>query len=660
MKKILFLLLVINSSVNAGDVKGLDLPSELGSKWLLELEGDTVSAGEFWKVFNKNNFKQELPSKDALTEYFDLYQKFKLKVKEAEVKGLDTTSKFKTEILGYQQQLAKSYLTDKSVTEDLIKEAYDRSKWELRASHILINIKYHALPSDTLKAYSKAKAVLAMAETGVNFDSLAVVYSEDPSAKSNKGDLGYFSTFRMVYSFETGAFNTKVGGVSKLVRTRFGYHIIKVKERRETVGSIRVSHIMMVLNDKMTVEQKALKASKIQEVYEQLEGGAAFDMLARKYSEHYSSAEKGGVMPWFSSNQYDVKFENAAYDIKINGEYSKPIRTDYGWHIIKRLDRKERESFKKMELEIRKKVARSDRASKSKEAVLARIKSEYNFKEKSKRKYLNWFYENGDSTLISGTWKAPEKAKLKKKLFVFANKKYRQKDFYAYLLSKLRPRGGGDHRQLISFLYNSWVEELCFAHEEAMLPLKNKEYVSLLKEYRDGIILFDLTDQKVWSKAVEDTTGLKSFYEKHKSKWMWGQRVKGELYTCSEEKFAKEVEVLLNKGADMVEILEKVNKASQLNIRVENVFSDVAKKPALKGFKFTEGVSAIKKDNESYLILKTNEVFDPIAKDLLMVKGLVAADYQDQLMEDWLKELGEKYRLTYNKESVKELMKYVE
>ena len=313
-----------------------------------------------------------------------------------------------------------------------------------------------------------------------------------------------------------------------------------------------------------------------------------------------------------------------------------------------------------MELELRKKVARSDRASKSKDAVLTRIKNEYKFKEKSKRKNLKWFYKNGDSTMVSGTWKAPEKVRLRKKLFVFSGKKYRQRDFAKYIDSKLRPRGGGDYRKLISFLYNSWVEELCFTHEEKMLPIKNKEYVSLLKEYRDGIILFELTDQKVWSKAVEDTAGLKAFYEKHKSNWMWGKRVQGELYTCSEEKYAKEVERLLNKGADLVEVLEKVNEGSQLNIRVENVFSDVAKKPALKGFDLKKGISAIKKENESFLVLKVDEVFEPVAKELLTVKGLVAADYQDKLMEDWLKELSEKYRLTYNKESVKDLMKHVE
>ena len=666
MKRILFLLVAgcgfaqVAQAENVSQEEKLSLPTEISEQWLLELEGDTVSAGEFWKVFNKNNFKQELPSKEALTEYLDLYQKFKLKVKEAEERGLDTTSKFKKEIGGYQKQLAKSYLTDKTVTKDLIKEAYERSKYELKASHVLINVQLDALPSDTAAAYKKAKMVKGLADAGADFDSLALKFSEDPSAKSNKGNLGYFSVFRMVYPFESAAFNTKEGKVSEIVRTRFGYHLIKVNEKRAALGTIRASHIMMVTNGKMTSDQKAAKAAKIKEVHQQLEAGGSFDKLARKYSEHYSSAEKGGVLPWFGANEYDADFEKAVFAISENGEYTAPVKTQFGWHIIRRLDKKELESFDKMELELRKKVSRSDRASKSKEAVLARIKKEYGFKEKSNGRNLNWFYENIDSTKVVGSkWKVPEKAKLKKELFVFAGKKYIQRDFAQYLSRSLR-LSKGSNIKLINHLYSTWVRKVCFDYEESRLPFDNQDYISLLKEYRDGIILFDLTDQKVWSKAVEDTVGLTSYYEAHKSNWTWGERVKGKLYTCSQEKYAFQVKALLEKGADMVEILEKVNKGTQLNIRVEEIFSDVKKTAALEGIPLNKGVSEIKKVNESYLVLDAEEIFEPEPKELVTVKGLVAADYQDQLMEDWLKELTGKYRLTYNKESVKQLIRHVE
>ena len=273
---------------------------------------------------------------------------------------------------------------------------------------------------------------------------------------------------------------------------------------------------------------------------------------------------------------------------------------------------------------------------------------------------MNWFFENGDSTMVKGAWKAPENAKLKKWMFKFAGKKYLQKDFANYLEEKLVARGSGDHRQLVNHLYEKWVEETCFEFEEAMLPIKNEGYRRLLKEYRDGIILFDLTDQKVWTKAIKDSAGLNAFYEANKSKWMWGKRIKGELYTCASAQHAKQVLELLNNGADLVAVLEKVNKDSQLNVRVENVFADTATKDVLRNFEFVIGISPITNVSESFLILKVNEVLEAAPKDLLEVKGLVAADYQELLMEEWLQALSKKYRLTFNKESLKELMKNAE
>lgn len=661
MKKILFLLFVGITGLNAQTETGeLALPKGLSEKWLLEVKGDTVIVSEFWKVFNKNNFKQEKPSKEALVEYFDLFQKFKLKVTEAQELGLDTSKAFKQELAGYQKQLAQSYLTDKSVTEELIKEAYERSKVEVDASHILIATKYHALPSDTIQAYKKALMVKKLAENGVDFDSLAVKFSDDPSAVENKGHLGYFSVFKMVYPFENAAFSTGENSISQIVRTQFGYHVLKVHGKRPATGKIKVAHIMLVSNQETKPEEAVLKAQKINEIYSKLQEGESFELLAKKHSEHYNSANSGGELPWFEANQYDVDFENTAFSLSENGQYSKPVKTKYGWHIIKRLDKKEIESFEKLELEIRKKVARSDRASKSKESVLNRIKKEYSFEEKKNRKTLNWFFENGDSTMVSGNWTVPEGEKLNKWMFKFAGKKYLQSDFASYLEDKLVKRGGGDYRQLVNFFYNSWVEEVCFNKEESMLPVKNQEYLRLLKEYRDGIILFDLTDQKVWSKAVNDTAGLEAYYQENKQNWMWGTRVKGVLYTCAEEKYAKDVLALLKKGADMVEVLEKINKESQLKVRVENVFADSTKNPILANFNLQKGLSPIVKVNESFLVLNINEILKPMPKDLVEIKGLVASDYQDLLMKEWLIDLSKKYRLTYNKESLKELLKYAE
>ena len=657
MRRLLLSMIILVSFLTVkGQSEALSLESDLQSTWLLEVEGDTVNAGEFWRVFNKNNFKQEVPTKEAILDYFELYKKFKLKVTEAQELGLDTTAKFLEELAGYQKQLAQSYLTDKSVTEELVKEAYQRSTEEVSASHILIQTKYNALPSDTMEQYKKALMVKQLADKGYDFDSLAVLYSEDPSAVKNKGYLGYFGAFKMVYPFECGAFETQAGEVSELVRTRFGYHIIKVWKKRKSVGEIKIAHIMLVAHDTAQVELKEKKKKQIAEVYEKLQEGENFELLARKYSEHYSSAGKGGELPWFGAGQYDEEFEKTAFSLEGNGAYSEPIRTTYGYHILKRLDRKPVQSFEEMEASIRRQVGRSDRAEKSRDVVLARIKRDGEFKESKKRKALQKFFDYCDSTIVTGTWKAPTKAKLKKVMFKFDDKKYTQKDFANYIEATISPRGGGDYRQLVNFMYEQWIEKICFDRAEELLPQSNPEYVRLLQEYKDGIILFELTDRKVWSKAVSDTIGLKAHYEDNKDKWKYDTRVKGELYTCSDKKNADEVLKMIKKGKDLVAILEKINTDSQLNVRVENVYADTIQKPILKNFDFKLGTSSVVKINESFVVLKVLEVQQPTAKKLEEVRGLVTAAYQDKLMEEWIKALEKKYRLTFNRETLKAVL----
>ena len=309
-----------------------------------------------------------------------------------------------------------------------------------------------------------------------------------------------------------------------------------------------------------------------------------------------------------------------------------------------------------MESSIRRQVGRSDRAEKSRDVVLARIKRDGEFKESKKRKALEKFFKYCDSTIVDGTWKAPEGAKLKKVMFKFDGKKYRQKDFANYIEENITARGGGDYRQLVNFMYEQWIEKICFDRAEELLPLTHPEYVRLLQEYKDGIILFELTDRKVWSKAVSDTNGLKAFYDKNKEKWMYGTRLKGEMYTCSEQKYAEEVLKMIKKGKDLVAILEKINKDSELKVRVENVYADTLQKPILKNFDFKLGTSEVVKVNESYVVLKVLEVQQPTAKKLEEVRGLVTAAYQDELMEEWISALEKKYRLTFNRDALKALL----
>jgi peptidyl-prolyl cis-trans isomerase SurA len=212
--------------------------------WVFSFGKDTVYKTEFERLLSKNKNTKETPDEKSVREYLDLYENFKMKVSEAKLKKLDTASTFINELSGYRSQLAKPYLTDKKVTENLIKEAYERMKWEINASHILINCAENANPKDSLAAYTKIMDLRKRYLKGERFDSLALKYSEDPSAIKNLGLLGWFTSFHMIYPFENQAYNTPKGEISMPFRTRFGYHLLKVNDKRAARGEVQVVHIM--------------------------------------------------------------------------------------------------------------------------------------------------------------------------------------------------------------------------------------------------------------------------------------------------------------------------------------------------------------------------------------------------------------------------------
>jgi len=328
---------------------------------VLTVDGEATSLEEFENIFRKNN-RDSAISQQSLDEYMELFINFKLKVKEAREAGLDTVKKFITELDGYRNQLARPYLTDTDKLNDLMREAYQNQTQEVRAMHILIKTDANATPADTLRAYNKTMAIRERLMKGEDFASLAKAVSEDPSAKDNGGDLGYFTAFQMVYPFEKAAYDTKVGEVSMPVRTRYGYHLIKVVDKRSARGEIHVAHI--VVKPKSETDGEANAQTKINEIYQKsLSGESTFEDLASKFSDDPTSAKKGGELAWFGTGKMVIEFEDAAYSLKNNGDVSQPFKTSFGWHIVKRLDYKPLPSFESMEKELKNKVSKDKRAN---------------------------------------------------------------------------------------------------------------------------------------------------------------------------------------------------------------------------------------------------------------------------------------------------------
>ncbi len=632
---------------------------------LMEIGDKKITLEEFEAIYNKNSDNKK-NTKEEVEDYLDLYIKFKLKVVEAEDLGMDTLPAFIQELEGYRKQLAQPYLSDREVTEKLIEEAYERMKYDVKAAHILVKVTLEADPKDTLAAYNKIMKIRKRIVGGEDFEKVAAEVSEDPSAKNNQGNLGYFSAFQMVYPFETVAYETEVGKISMPVRTSFGYHLVKTIDKRKARGIMKVAHIMVRADKKLGEEEINQKKEKIDEIYTKVTAkDADFTALARQYSEDKESAKRGGELPAFGAGKMVEEFETAAFALENDGDISAPILTDYGWHIIKRLELKNLESYEELYPTLKAKVARDSRANKSKEIVIENIKKENNFKEDLKRR--NDFYTAVDQKKFNkGEWKAEDVAKLDKVMFGFyptdgEKFEYKQTQFAKRLenhMSRNEPINV-DLKPYINKLYNTVVEEMTMRFKNRRLPVVNKEFRMLLQEYREGILLFNITDEKVWSKAVKDTTGLEAFYETNKQNYMWGERADAVIYKCSNEKVAKKVEKLIKakakKGYSNEDILKQINKDSQLDLTIEEgKFTKEQNELVAKAKWENKAVTKFNNENEVVLI-EVKEVLAPQPKLLDEVRGLVTSDYQNKLEKEWVETLRKKYPVKIHKEVLSKL-----
>ncbi len=655
MKKRIFTIIVLLCSYFAYSQKAND------NDILLEVGNDKVRVDEFNRVYTKNNADAKY-DKQSLEDYMQLFINFKLKVIEAQNKGLDTLPSFKTELQNYRSQLEKPYLTNSKFDDVLVKEAYERMQFNIKASHILIRCSDNANPDDTLKAYNKINKIRKESlQKGADFGELAKKYSEDPSAQHNSGNLGYFSAFYMVYPFETGAYNTKVGQVSDIVRTRFGYHIIKVVDKQPNKGQIQVAHLMLL--NKNGKEEQVRQKAKANKLYEQLIKGENFNELVKNHSDDEGTRNKGGVLPYFGIGRMVPEFEQAAFAIKEIGGYSKPIQTRYGIHIIKLLHKKPLAPFEEMQSYIKKRVSKDMRANKGQEKFIEELKKEYNFKLYKTRFTANDYEVN--AIVKDDKWNCQGFVKADVKLFVIAKTEYSQNDFCKYLSSK-RVKPKSDIQALLNSEYEKYISSAIIDYEKARLEDKYPDFRHLIKEYHDGILLFNLSNKEVWEKATTDTLGLTKFYEANKTNYMWDKRVKATIYTFNNSKYASKVSKLALKIAKKhADPLVEVSKLSKKIIKKDTSFViNVEQK------KFVNGEDAvidslqhnnisqttITKDGKTKLIYINGEV-KPEPKLLNEARGVITADYQNYLEQEWIKYLRKKYKVDLKQEVFEKLIK---
>ena len=631
--------------------------SKLDNQVLMTIGDQKVTVKEFIDVYSKNNLKSDVVEKKSVDEYLDLFANFRMKVMEAYDMGLDTNAKFKKELDGYRKQLAKPYFTNEEISEELVEEAYQRKLRDIRASHILLTCDKHALPADTLKVYNKAMDIRKKALNGEDFGDLAVTYSQDPSArdtkatantparKGNRGDLGYFTVFDMVYPFETGAYNTKVGEISMPIRSDFGYHIIKVASNTDALGSIQAAHIFLQVApdaSEETIQETKVKADNI---YDELmaQNGKNWKSAVSKYSDDRGSVGRDGSLMPFTVNRIVPEFIETIKQMQ-PGEISKPIRTSYGFHIIKLNNYSGVESFEKERAALAERVQKDMRSKKSEEVVLQQIKKEYGFKPNEKN--LTAFITSIDSSILKGEFVPAKDTKLDANLFTIGKKSVTVGNFVDYIQSKKTQVRSGIPIQVYAYqLYDAFQSQEVIAYADEHLEERYPEFKSLVQEYNDGILLFDLMDKEVWNKAVEDTTGLKEFYSRNTDKYMWKDRVKACVITVNKPESLPKVKEYLAQGVPFDSLRKVMVRDTVGFVTVRNAFYQHGDNQFVDD---TEWKAGTRKEfpstvDQSTVIVNIIEVRKPEPKTLREAKGLVTSDYQVELEEKWMDKLHKKY-----------------
>jgi peptidyl-prolyl cis-trans isomerase SurA len=614
---------------------------------------------EFARIYKKNLDLVKDDTQKDLNQYLELFIGYKLKVNKAYKLGLQNSQQYQNELKSYRTQLAKNYFNDTKITQELIEEGYNRLQKEVKASHILILVDENATAEDTLKAYKKIDEIRKKAIAGEDFDALAVQFSEDPSAKENKGDLGYFSAFRMVYPFENAAYNTPKGEISRIIRTRFGYHILKINDIRANRGEITVAHIMILSPKPEDVDKDSKNI--INDIYKKIQQGEKFEDLAKQFSEDKSSSSKGGVLNKFGSGQLSSEeFENMAFSLKNVGDISAPFQSQFGWHIIKLIEKHPIKTIAEMKSEIETKVGKDDRSKKITASLNEKLRKKYTYKRDNKqfaalsKLVTNDFYDS--------KWKQPENAKdFTAPLLTINAKKIDGKAFLDYVD---RQQKAGLKTKPVSMLteelYNKFLDEQLTVYYDENLENDFPDFANVMEEYRDGLLLFDLMEKEIWDRAKTDSLGLKSFYEAHKTQHMWKKRVEVTVASSTKLEMIKKAQALLKKGSEPQAIKDKLNVDNVVNVMTNSGVFEEGSDALPKTMKYDVGVSEVFKEGEYYFVTNVERILPESVKTLDECKGKIVNDYQQYLEQGWVDDLKKEFTVKVNTNSFDHVKKQLQ
>ncbi len=587
-------------------------------KVLFTIGDDEIYVSEFLSVYNKNIDIVKDENQKDINNYLDLFVNYKLKIKQAYDLKLDTIQSYQSELKSYRKQLMEPYLRDHTILEKLVKEAYDRSLLEINASHILVKVNAKSSASDTLKAFNKITDARNKIINGADFVEIAKTYSDDPSVKENDGNLGYFSAFNMVYTFESIAFNTPLNSVSQPFKTRFGYHIIKVYDIRKAKGEIEASHIMIKDDSIESIE-------KINSIYKQLNDGEDFVFLAKNVSEDTFSAKQEGSLGRFGTGKMVKEFEEVAFSLEKIGDYSKPFKSKFGWHII-RLDATfPIESYDVVKEKLTAKVRRGNRSNFINNSIVHKLKDQYEIKVDElilEQLNTNTYSLNKESLNV---------------LLTVQDENSTIQDFFQFL----------NNREVTKPLFEAFKDKVVLDYYKNNIDSENKEFGSLYSEYKDGLLLFELMQSRIWEKS-KDTLALKNYYTDNLFKYKSDKSIVGTLVVSPDKKTAKLVRKQFGKNKSIEDVKIFVQNIDASSVILKSGIFTENNELLPSEYTLAKGISKIHEVNGKFIFVKSDEIVLARQQEFEKIKGKVISDYQDYLEKEWIQDLRETYTVHIN------------
>lgn len=628
---------------------------------LFTVGGDEVRVSEFQYIYEKNNADKADYSQASIDEYLNLYEIFKLKVHKARENGLDTIKTLQKELEGYRKQLANSYLKDKEISSRLVEEVYERSQKDIEVSHIFIAAEPKASPEKILDAENKINDIYGKLERngGSGFGEMAKTLSEDKVSSKNAGYLGYYTAPLPdgFYQFENAMYTLTEGQFSKPFRSKMGFHILMVTDIRDARGEMEIAHILVRKSSKGDLRVNATEKSD--SVYKLLKAGKSFEALAKEFSDDKKTNTKGGYLGFFAVNQYEKEFEDAAFALKNDGDFSKPIETKVGYHLIKRISKRDNSDVTRAKKRIEARINNNDRFTVAQEKLLEDVKKEAKFKED--RSALQDFVTQTDNKFYSYKWEVPE-FKNDKTLFNLGDKKFTLNSFAEWSKGNVRERlkfsKSKPIAEAVFSMYEMYAKESVMSYEEANLERKYPDFKALMREYREGILLFEITKNEVWDKASQDTIGLKGFYEQNRDSYKWPARANLTKVSV-EAKTPKELKEAYSyakkKGAG--KFMNKYAAKTGYKITKEEEIKELTA-PEIRSMSKKDGsISTLTADlNQGYFYIYNSSI-EPSYKTLKEARGYAIADYQDYLEKKWVAQLKKDNPIKLNKATLKSILK---